>query len=255
MRPSVMRNRLYAFESEMLTELIARRPDEFNAMTSALAQWVLARHHGLPTRFLDVTKNPLVALFHACEERKTEDGCIHVFAASKGLIKPFNSDTVSVISNFARLSQHDQEAFLTKLDCSCHADRLSSSDYKEAKRRLYQLIRQEKPYFEERIDPRDLYRVFVIEPQQSSERIRAQSGAFLISAFHKRFERDKILKCNDDIPVYAHYQLTIPADTKDTILKDLELLNVTRETLFPGLDSSAKAVTDAYRVRNNGTDS
>ena len=63
-------------------------------------------------------------------------------------------------------------------------------------RLLYQLIRQEKPYFEERIDPRDLYQVFVVEPQQSSERLRAQAGAFLVSAFHERFERDEILKWN-----------------------------------------------------------
>ena len=59
---------------------------------------------------------------------------------------------------------------------------------------LYQLIRQEKSYFDERIDLRDLYKVYVVEPQLSSERIRAQAGAFLVSAFHERLERDEILK-------------------------------------------------------------
>ena len=72
---------------------------------------------------------------------------------------------------------------------------------------LYQYIRQEKPYFEARINPGDFYRVFVVEPQQSSERLRAQSGAFLISAFHKRFERVAVLEKNPRIPVYAHYKL------------------------------------------------
>ena len=252
LRPSVMRDGFVTSERDMLVDLVSRRPEEFNGMTSALGQWVLAQHHGLRTRFLDITKNPLVALFHACQERKTEDGRIYIFAAPKSLIKPFISDTVSVISNFARLSQHHQEAVLGKRSCSCHEstnfeNEISLTGYTEAMRRLYQLIRQEKPYFDERIDPRDLYRVFIVEPQKSSERIRAQSGAFLASAFHKRFERDKILKCNDDIPVYAHYQLKIPADSKEAILNDLALLNVTRETLFPGLDESAKAVIESHR--------
>ena len=113
--------------------------------------------------------------------------------------------------------------------------------------KLYQMIQQEKPYFDERIDPRDFYRVFVVEPQLSSERIRAQSGAFLVSAFHERFERSKILELSRDIPVYAHYTLTIPGNCKDDIMESLQLLNITRENLFPGLDSSAEAVTDSYR--------
>ncbi len=247
LEPSVMRDDLIALEKEMLDDLLSRRPEEFSGMNSALAQWVLAQHHGLRTRFLDVTKNPLVALFHACEDGPTKDGRIHIFATPKSLVKSFNSDTVSVITNFAKLSQHDQEALLTKLECSCHTERIGSSEYREAKRRLYQLIRREKPYFDERIDPRDLYRVFVVEPQQSSERIRAQASAFLMSAFHKRFERNEILEWNGNIPVYAHYTLVIPADAKLNIIRSLELLNVTRETLFPGLDSSAKAVVERYR--------
>ena len=35
--------------------------------------------------------------------------------------------------------------------------------------------------------------MFLVEPQQSVERLRAQSGAFLISAFHERLERSQIV--------------------------------------------------------------
>ena len=121
-------------------------------------------------------------------------------------------------------------------------------DHEFAKLRLYQFIKQEKPYFEERIDPRDFYRVFVVEPQQTSERIRAQSGAFLVSAFHTRFEQQEILKWNDDIPVYAHYQLTIPAGKKTQIIEDLQIAGITRESLFPGLDETTKAITERYEM-------
>ena len=113
------------------------------------------------------------------------------------------------------------------------------------------LIRQERPYFEDRLDIRDLFRVFVIEPQRMFERIRAPSGAFLISAFHERFEGYAVLSWNKNIPIYSHYVLKIPQGEKQPILKDLELLNVTRETLLPSIDESAEAVTQHYSNRAN----
>ncbi len=256
LRPSIMRDDLVFFENEMLIDLMTRRPEEFNGMTSALAQWVLAQHHGLKTRFLDITKNPLVALFHACDKsekegKKEEDGRIHVFAVPRALVKPFNDDAISIIANAAKLFRLQQDALLGKRCSLLDYKFCSSNDQPEAERILHQLIRQEKPYFEDRIDPRDLYQVFVVEPQLVSERIRAQAGAFLVSAFHERFERDEILRWNEEIPVYAHYKLTISGDCKDSILKELQLLNVTRETLFPGLDSSAASVTGSYRTLFN----
>ncbi len=253
LRPSVMRDSLIQFESEMLVDLNSRRPQEFSEQTSTFAQWVLGQHYGLKTRFLDITRNPLVALFHACHEiERTDelksDGRIHVFAVPCSMVKPFNSDAISIVSNVARLSRRQQEALAGKR-YGVFEDRFRrENDYPSALRLLYQCIRQEKPYFEERIDPRDLYRVFVAEPQQSSERITAQAGAFLVSAFHRRFEREEILSVNEGIPVYAHYRLTIPGDCKEKIIDGLRILNVTHDRLFPGLESSSKSVIAYYEA-------
>ena len=227
----------------MLTDLLTRRPNEFADKETAMSQWVLAQHHGLKTRFLDVTKNPLIALFFACESNAYKEGSLHIFAVSQNLIRPFNSDRVSIIANFARLSLREQDVLLSRNLGG------SSSEYRDALRHLYQLIREEKPHFEESINFLDFFRVLVVEPQLSSTRIQAQSGAFLVSAFHRRFERKEILKFNPRIPVYAHYTPTVSWNRKRAVIEELRLLNITRETLFPSLDESARAITDLYRQR------
>ena len=206
-----------------------------------------------------MTKNPLVALFNACggsedQEGKYKEmpGRLHIFAVPPELVKPYTSDVVSVIANFARLSQFDQNLILGKHGLSDASgkpvDPVSSAPrYSRAMLYLYQYIKQEKPYFEERINPGDFYRVFVVEPQQSSERLRAQSGAFLISAFHKRFERVAVRKKIPGIPVYAHYKLDVAeCKHKANMMRELEMLNISKETLRPGLDSAAHAVTAKY---------
>ena len=239
-----------AWEGEMLNELMSRQPEAFGGLTSAFSQWVLAQHYGLKTRLLDITRNPLVALFNACEEcdDKNKDGRLHIFAVPKEMIKPFNSDTISIIANFAKLRYAEQNLLLSKTGEGTNEgeDLDLEKEREEALGRLYHFIRQEKPYFLENIDLRDLFRVFVVEPQQSFERIRMQSSAFLISVFHERFERDEILNRNADIPVYDYYTLKVPCGSKQDIMNDLSLLNITRESLFPGLDEAANAVTQRY---------
>ncbi len=245
MVPSVMREQFAQSESEMLLELMSRRPEEFSNMPSSLAQWMLAQHHGLKTRFLDVTKNPLVALFHACEDSekyKDDDACLHVFAVPRLVIKSFSSDTASVITNFAKLSKQEQDILLGKKVLPQEYSYRRINHYQKAMDRLCQLIQEEKPYFRNWIDIKDFFRVIVVEPQQLSERLRAQSGAFLLSAFHERFERSEVEGKIPNIPVYAHYTLSIPQEKKPKIIEDLNLINIRRETLFPGLDESAKAI-------------
>ena len=250
--PSAMRDGFAQFESAMLVDLIAAHPAEFAEATSALSKWVLAQHHLLRTRFLDITKNPLVGLFFACEKNVAHAGKLHIFAVPASMVKLFNSDTVSIIANVARLPRADQDMLLGKTAVSSVGRR---QDYRSVMGKLYQLIEEEKPGFEKRIDPTDFFGVFVIEPQLSSPRVRAQSGAMLASAFHERFER-RVVEDVANIRVYGHYAITVPpGSTKLRFMDDLRMLQITRPNLFPGLDETSKEITDRYgHKRQSGSE-
>ena len=116
--PSVMRrsgadgNSLRGSEGEMLVDLLSRSAEDFIEANSALDQMVVAQHYGLPTRLLDITRNPLASMFNASEKSPDSDGKVHIFAVPRYLVKPFSSDTVSVITNFARLRRNEQNLLL-----------------------------------------------------------------------------------------------------------------------------------------------
>lgn len=102
--PTIYRNNKFIQnEHKIYRETIAKVPYDFNGKNT-VESLVLMQHYGVPTRILDLTTNPLVALYFACDDdnHKNADGEVIVFDIPEESICYFDSDKVTILANLAK---------------------------------------------------------------------------------------------------------------------------------------------------------
>ena len=113
-------------------------------------------------------------------------------------------------------------------------------EYGDAMLRLRHFVAREKPYFEDRIDPKGFFRVFVVEPRRMFLRLHAQFGAFLMSGFHTDFDAEKVDEIHESLPLYGHLKFDIPYSAKDGIIRRLDMYGINEASMFPELEGAAR---------------
>jgi len=223
--PSVFRNGLLTKEHILIQQLLLKSPDDFNNNDNDIERLIKMQHYGLPTRLLDVTTNPLVALFFACNENADKDGEIIVFYDYMEHPNAIYARCLVALSEYASDSERDIISLFT-------VKGIMNVNLGELSKRAYILI----------------------EVPRNNERIRRQHGAFVVVGLHGReygnpFQKEKfdlkplLVRDFDD---GVERSIVIPKDEKAQLLKELDVLGINRAFLFPELEHQAAHIRDKY---------
>lgn len=229
-------------EHLLFRELLTMEPNSFSNDISGFDILTRMQHYGMPTRMLDISSNPLTALYFACESLKhNEDGEVVLISVKKNDICFYDSDKISCLTNLAKLTANQKDQ-LSQYIINCQKNDpnkvlLNDSDLNEKVYEQYlHCILNEKPYFKPKVEIKDLKNTFCVKGRLNQERIIAQSGSFLIFGL----DAEAIPESgNDDFNVY---RIRINKDDKKPILDELDLLNINQRTVYPSIENSAKYI-------------
>lgn len=238
----------YLSEDKIFKETIVNCPQEFYNCKSTLEILVKMQHYEIPTRLLDLTRNPLVALYFVCSSEKDLDGEILLLHIPNKDVCFYDSDRVTILSNLTK------QGLDFKFDYKADFDYENEDDVKEVNDKyfgyLLHSIKEDKPHFYNIINPRDIESVFAVQVKLDNPRIIRQNGAFLIFGAEKdkancsKIDPNWILKVDNE-------QLIIPSKFKSDIQKELNILGINISTIFPELDDYAEYIKDKYGKKNS----
>lgn len=237
--PYVFRKGFMDKEDYLYHELILRCPETFRGL-SHLDILVMMQHYGLPTRLLDVSSNPLVALYFACKDyshsHDGEPGMVYVYMVKDDKVAYADSDRVLMLSCLPVFSSDQKAKILKAVNEGLKTNKIRKVDkgrvYTAPVERLFHEIAKEVPAFKREIKPADLLTPIVVKPLRSNARIVKQDGAFILSGLceDKKDAEDKIQQiCTYEIEIRD----------RDQILDELDRLGINEATLFPEVDKVA----------------
>ena len=209
-------------EMGLLKTFIQEASAYINLPSTDILHWAeYAQHYGVPTRFLDWSRNPLVALYFACKDKTKTNGTVWLLHSM----------------NYSRFVNDEYVTMQNKTTGEIITDLLNNQ------------CEVEHPV---------LYTPYYVDTRMSAQQSYFLVWGTNQEPLDQMLSDDKywmnLPEHDDGVRMYGQAQLEeclfrfgIPGERKQQILHELDTLGINEKTLFPGLDGIGRYVERQYR--------
>jgi hypothetical protein len=224
-KPSIYREKKILKEFQMVKEMEIRSFDEFSDLKNQFEILTKLQHYGLPTRLLDITSNPLFALYFAVEPEHELTSELLMYLVEQEDIKYFDDPIVESLASISTIPNYNR----------------FDSTY-----RLYDYILPkdvEKEEIDDHLRMKVLERCCFVRARQNNKRMKNQDGAFILFGFDGSVDQ-----CIDFETFFykdkKEKKFYLLPEDRIKIKKELKLLGINKGMLFPDIAETTKFVCE-----------
>lgn len=215
-------------EHFIIAEILNKKSYDFKELNLPIEQLSKMQHYGFPTRLIDITSDPLIALYFAVENTENlSDGEVFVFIKNT---YDLNSKQANVVSLLSNIESYDIDYIKEKYE-EVYNEQINSDEILE--------------YAGENI-----YITGTERLKETNERLFNQKGSFIVCGNKILDNRvtNKLLDINKD---EAHQVIRIPFEYK-RIIKDTldEKFAINEGFIYPELQSFSNYIKSKYKNNN-----